>query len=236
MKTLLSLFILLILATAQAEFDGYKATISDLDGDQKKIIFTINADKKIVGEDLFLDVSVLDETSAVAVRETAQVNKTTADIIEYKITNNQTKERGLVTVKDKIKIEYTDPQNKITTKEIAKPARLVAPANFELWIIRNFELLKKEKSLSVDFLIWDRLETIKFKVTYLGEQMLDGEKTQLFKMNIDNFVLATFISPIKIWYKSDMSEIKIYQGRVAVRKKAGSGYDDLDGRVVYSYK
>lgn len=107
MKTLLSLFILLILATAQAEFDGYKATISDLDGDQKKIIFTINADKKIVGEDLFLDVSVLDETSAVAVRETAQVNKTTADIIEYKITNNQTKERGLVTVKDKIKIEYT---------------------------------------------------------------------------------------------------------------------------------
>lgn len=236
MKTFTIISILFQFSLAQAEFGGYKATISDLDSDPKKIIFNINADKKIIGDNLFLDVSVLDGNSIVAIQETALVNKTTADIIEYKITNNQTKERGLVSVSDKIKIEYTDTKNKTTIKEINKPSRLVAPANFELWIIRNFELLKKEKSLSVDFLIWDRLETIKFKVSYLGEQSLDGEKTQVFKMNIDNFLLATFISPIKIWYKADMSEIKIYQGRVGVRKKSGSGYDDLDGRVVYTYK
>ncbi|MBY0555069.1 hypothetical protein K2P97_11115 [bacterium] len=232
-----SLLILIQLTSARAEFSPYNAQVSDLDADQKKILFDIKADKKIIDENLYLDVSVLDKNSEIAIRESAIVNKNSAEIIEYKITNNQTRERGVVTVKDKIIIEYTDPENKTKTKEFAKPSRLVAPANFELWIIRNFELLKKEKSLSVDFLIWDRLETIKFKVTYMGEQSLDGENSQLFKMNIDNFLLAAFISPIKIWYKADMSEIKLYEGRVAVRKKNSSGkYDDLDGRVTYTYK
>lgn len=231
------LLILIQLTSARAEFRPYNAQVSDLETDQKKILFDIKADKKIIDENLFLDVSVLDKNSEVAIRESAIVNKNNAEFVEYKIINNQTRERGVVTVKDKIKFEYTDPENKTKTKEITKPDRLVSPANFELWIIRNFELLKKEKSVSINFLIWDRLETIKFKVTYLGEQSLDGEKTQLFKMNIDNFLLATFISPIKIWYKADMSEIKLYEGRVAVRKKNSSGqYDDLDARVTYSYK
>jgi hypothetical protein len=234
MKTLTLLAILIGVNFAQAGFNSYTTTVTDLNGD-KKVLFNINATKKIVGENLFLDVSALDENQNIAIKENAQINKNTADIVEYNIVNNQTLETGEVLVKDKITIKYTDAYKKITTKEILKPARLVAPANFELWIIRNFELLKKEKKLTVDFLIWDRLETLKFKVSYLGEVDLKGEKTQLFKMNIDNFLLATFITPIKIWFKADMSEIKLYKGRVAIRKKVNSKYEDLDADVVYNY-
>ncbi|MEQ1721961.1 MAG: hypothetical protein ABL930_02215 [Pseudobdellovibrio sp.] len=234
MKTLILLAILTSLNFAHAEFNSYTTTVTDLSGD-KKVLFNINATKKIVGDNLFLDVLALDQNQDIAIKENAQINKNTADIVEYNIVNNQTLETGEVLVKDKITIKYTDANNKITTKEILKPARLVAPANFELWIIRNFELLKKEKSLTVDFLIWDRLETLKFKVSYLGEIDLKGEKTQLFKMNIDNFLLATFITPIKIWFKADMSEIKLYKGRVAIRKKVNSKYEDLNADVVYSY-
>lgn len=236
MKAFISLIILVFAAGANAELAPYNAQIFDLESNQKQVLFDIIADKKIISDNLYLNVRVADKDSATAIEESAIVNKTNAAIVEYKITNNQTRERGVVTVKDKIKIEYYSPDDKPKIKEIDLPKRLVAPANFELWIIRNFEMLKKEKSVSVDFLIWDRLETIKFKVTYLGEQLLDGQKTQLFKMNIDNFLLATFISPIKLWYKADMSEIVRYEGRVAVRKKTDSGYEDLDARVIYTYK
>jgi hypothetical protein len=234
MKTLTLLAIVISVNFAQAGFNSYTTTVTDLNGD-KKVLFNINANKKIVGENLFLDVSALDENQNIAIKENALINKNTADIVEYNIVNNQTLETGEVLVKDKITIKYTDSNKKIKNKEILKPARLVAPANFELWIIRNFELLKKEKNLTIDFLIWDRLETLKFKVSYLGEVDLKGEKTQLFKMNIDNFLLATFITPIKIWFKADMSEIKLYKGRVAIRKKVNSKYEDLDADVVYNY-
>jgi hypothetical protein len=236
MKSFTVLLIIIELSTASAQIGNYVASMSELGADQKKILFNLNAQKKAVGDDLYIDVSVLDQSSNEALNESAKINKNTAEIMEYKVTNNQTKERGLVTVKDKIKIEYTSAENKTQIKEINKPSRLVAPANFEIWITKNFEELKKEKSLVVDFLIWDRLETIKFKVSYLGETLLNNETTHLFKMNINNFILASFISPIKIWYSQDMSQLRLYEGRVAARKKTDAGYKDLNARVSYIYK
>ena len=122
-------------------------------------------------------------------------------------------------------------------KEIEKPNVLVAPANFEQFIRLNFEKIKKEKNIVVDFLIWDRHETIPFKITYLGENKLNGENTQLFKMNVSNFLIAAFVEPIRVWYSQDMSQIKRYLGRVAVKQKNKDGsYSDLDADVLYRYK
>lgn len=124
----------------------------------------------------------------------------------------------------------------IVKKEFNKPPLLTGPPNYEEIILANFEKLKKEKSIVVDFLVWDRLDTYRFKVSYLGEQDLRGEKTQAFKMNIDNFLVATFVSPIKVWFSSDMSQLRMFSGRVGVKRLIDGKFRDFDADVIYQYK
>ena len=87
--------------------------------------------------------------------------------------------------------------------------------------------------MTIDFLVWDRLETIKFKVSYLGLVDLGGEKAQSFKLNVDNFLLAVFVSPIKIWKSEDMKRMLRYEGLVAVKQAKGLDLKNLEGEVVY---
>lgn len=173
----------------------------------------------------------------VEMEEKATVNETTAEFSKYEITQNQTKEKGLIEiVGDVVKMKYDIEGKPSQSKEIKKPKDLVAPANFDRWLKKNFAELKKEKSLTIDFLVWDRLDTYKFKVTYLGEEKKNGSTIQKFKMNINNFMLAAFITPIEIDMNEDLSQLVSFRGRVAVKIKKDDKFENLDADVKYFYK
>lgn len=213
----------------------YSAEIRELDNPTGPVLFEIKLNRSADGEKTKITASFIEKNKAV-LAESAVVNNVTAEIIEYSVKSEQTGESGLVQVSaDKIKIDYK-AKDKNQSKEIPRPKTLVAPANFELWLEKNFALLKEKRSVSVPFLVWDRMETIGFKVTYLGEETVDGQKMQAFKMNIDNVFLSAFISPIRIWYNQDMTRIQRYRGRVAVQQKSGNGFSPLDADVKYFYK
>lgn len=214
---------------------SYSADVYDLEG--KNLLFKIQLKREQKDNDLKISSKFIDaKTNENALLESAEIKADTAEFTDYTAQNLQTSEKGhVLVVGDKVKMEY-QIKDKQSSKEIAKPTYLVAPANFEAWLEKNFATLKEKKSMSVDFLIWDRMETFSFKVSYLGEQDLDGQKTQAFKMNIDNFLIAAFISPIRIWYTQDMSHILRFKGRVAVKKKNKDGsFGDLDADVRYKY-
>jgi hypothetical protein len=173
----------------------------------------------------------------VVLEEIGVVNTKTNDLVTYDINQFQTNETGRLKFPgDKVVIDYVVQGKEPVKKEFSKPAFLTGPPNYEEVIRANFERLKKDKSIVVNFLVWDKLDTYSFKVSYLGEQELNGEKTHAFKMNINNFLVAAFISPIRVWFSSDLSKLRRFSGRVGVKRKVDGKYKDLDADVLYTYK
>ena len=226
----------LLLIKINAYAQDYTATVYEINKTTAPPLFTIDV-KKTKTDKTQKIVATTANGSDVALEEIAVVSLPDYQVQEYNVHSYQTGEQGKLNFgENKISIEYSIKDKPVEKKEIDKPKNLVAPANFEQYLQSHFDILKKEKSQSVDFLIWDRHETIKFKVSYLGEEKLNGEMTQHFKMNIDNFLLAAFIDPIQIWYKQDMTQIRRFLGRVAMKKKIAEGkYENLDADVLYKY-
>ncbi len=211
------------------------AEVFPLDKKMEKPLFMLEQTEKVVGTAIEIN-SVFKLDDKPQLKEFGKIVESTAEILEYKVTQLQTNETGTIDVTDnKVRIKYESVGKPEQIKEFKKPKVLVAPANFERWLKVNFEALKKEKTTVIDFLIWDRMETLKFKVTYLGLIEENGKKQHQFKMNIDNFLLASFISPIRIAMSEDMSKIQRFQGRLGVKLKVGSEFKSFDGDVIYYY-
>ncbi|MBC7420830.1 MAG: hypothetical protein H7328_08880 [Bdellovibrio sp.] len=224
--------VLLFLFITQSVF-AYRGEIRYLDSKDKTILFNLSIEEKIVGDEKHIN-ALFKSSQVIVVEESAVINKNTAELISASIQQFQTKEKGTTeVVGDKVKLTFEAAGKPMQKKEFKKPKHLVAPGNFEDWLLVNFEMLQKEKSASIDFLIWDRLETIQFKISYLGLVDLAGQKAHSFKLNIDNFFLATFISPIKIWKSEDMKRMLRYEGLVAVKQVKGPELKNLDAEVVY---
>lgn len=222
---------------AWAQSSGYVAEVREIDSKDQKTLFTIEVDKKIAdGKETVTARSMAG--SELALEEVGVLDTKDSSVLEYRVDNKQTNESGkLIFEGDKIFIEFNAKGKPTVKKEIPKPKYLVAPANFEQYLQKNFETLKKDKKMSVDFLIWDRLETIKFKISYLGETKLNNETVHHFKMNVDNFLIAAFVTPIQMWYTQDMTKVRRFLGRVSVKKKNADGtLSNLDADVKYIYK
>lgn len=229
-KLFLTIFVTPLLSLA------YYAEVRPLEKPTGEIVYRLDLSEVKKGE--ITEVTAQFKTGdKVQMEEKAVLNETTAEFTQYVITQNQTKEKGFIeVVGDTVKMKYDIEGKPTQTKEIKKPKDLVAPANFDRWLKKNFAELKKEKTMTIDFLVWDRLDTYKFKVTYLGEAEKEGRKIQQFKMNINNFMLAAFITPIEIDMNDDLSQLVSFRGRVAVKIKKGDKYENLDADVKYIYK
>lgn len=236
---LLSAFMVVSLLTFHsfAQSTGYTAEVREIDSKDQKTIFNIVVDKKIEsGKETVIARSMAG--AELALEEIGVLDAKDSSVLEYRVDNKQTNESGkLIFEGDKIFIEFNAKGQPTVKKEIPKPKYLVAPANFEQYLQKNFETLKRDKKMSVDFLIWDRLETIKFKISYLGETKLNDETVHHFKMNVDNFLIAAFVTPIQMWYTQDMTKVRRFLGRVSVKKKNTDGsLSNLDADVKYTYK
>jgi len=214
----------------------YSASVREIGKPESPVLFTIEVTRSLNGE-LKTTKALTKENDKVVLEEIGVVNTKSNELVTYDINQFQTEETGrLKFPADKVQIEYSVKGKDPVKKEFAKPALLTGPPNYEEIIRANFEKLKKDKSIVVNFLVWDKLDTYGFKVSYLGEQELNGEKTHAFKMNIDNFLVAAFISPIRVWFNNDLTKLRRFSGRVGVKRKVDGKYKDLDADVLYTYK
>ncbi len=230
MKYLLSIILITPLTLFASE-----AEVRSLDNKDSKPLFYLSINESVENEIRKVKAEFKNDKKEIALIEEATINDKTADITDYKIIQNQTHEKCFIEVtSDKIKIKYEAEGKPVVEKNINKPDLLVAPANFEKWLEVNFEKLKKEKAVRIHFLVWERFETIDFKITYLGESVLNGQKVHKFKMNIDNLFLSAFITPIFIWKSEDMTKMIRYEGRIAVKQVKGPKLENLDAEVLYN--
>lgn len=230
-----NIFLVLIFGglTSFAQTQSYKAEIFNLNPASKQLDFTLDINEAQTTESLQIKATFKKKNDIQLIEE-AVLDSKTADIKEYKIDQKQTGETGQIQVKDqRIFISYKKNDQKEKTAQLDKPKILVAPANFNQWLQKNLDLLKEKKSVVIDFLVWDKLDTYSFKVTYLGVVDLNGQQAHQFKMNINNGLIAAFIDPIFIWYNLPMTQIQQYKGRVAVKLGSGPDLKNMDALVKY---
>ncbi|MBC7741021.1 MAG: hypothetical protein H7061_02410 [Bdellovibrionaceae bacterium] len=227
--------IALILLASNFAF-SYTAEIRELNSKNKNILFTLSSEEKMVGSEKTI-LALIKSKDEVMVDQTAVIDASTAELISGSIDQRQTKEKGTVDVEgDKVKLTYRADGKALKKKELKKPERFLAPGNFDEWLTVHFEEFKKEKTISINFLVWERMEIYKFKLEYLGLTELGAQKAQQFKLSIDNALIATFIKPIYIWKTEDMKKILKFEGRVAVKQVKGRGLENLDGEVLYFHE
>lgn len=225
--------ILLIYSSISLAAKNYTAEIFNLNPTSKMADFTLEMSELEIADQLQVK-GVFKKEAEVQLIEESTLDLKTAEIKEYKIDQKQTGEIGHVQVKDqKISMSYKKKDQKEKSVTLDKPKILVAPANFSQWLQKNFQTLKEKKSFVIDFLVWDKLDTYSFKVSYLGEVDLYGKKVHQFKMNINNRLIAAFVDPIYIWYNLPMTQIEQYQGRVAVKLGSGPDLKNMDALVKY---
>lgn len=232
-KIILTALIYSIPISICAAVQSYRADVYDVSFKPDRPDFTFQLTEVQSGSDVKV-TGVFKKDNQIMMLEEALVNEATADVIEYKIDQKQTGESGFVQIKgNKIKIKFVGHDQVEKNIEINKPDIFVAPANFDRWLKKNFTIIKEKKSLVFDFLVWDKLDTYKFKIKYIGQVELRGKKMHQFKMNIDNAFIATFLDPINIWYSLDMSEIQQYQGLVAVKLGQRPNLKKMEAVVQY---
>lgn len=227
--------ILLFVILTSIKSYSYYAEIRPINKPNDPVLYKIEFNEKQNGNLVEL-TATFKKDDQIQIEEKGIVNPETAEFTQYSVNQIQTKEKGLVTVQNnQVKISFDSLGKSTQTKEFSKPNQLVAPANFDRWLKKNFENLKKQKTMTIQFLVWDRLDYYNFKVTYLGLFEVDKTKVHRFKMNVDNFLISAFVSDIEIEMSEDLNQLKHYKGRVAVKIKKGDQFKDLDADVKYFY-
>lgn len=158
-----------------------------------------------------------------------------AQVLRYEITQGQTQEKGRFFVEgDMIRFEYEGKGKKKQAEEKIK-GTILAPANFNAFVVENWDRLAGGKKLDVRFAVWDRLETVGFTLQKMKDLDSRGSQWMELRMKPTSFVIAALVDPIFLWYSHGDKKLMVMEGRVAPKQLKDGKWKDLDARVVYTY-
>ncbi len=118
----------------------------------------------------------------------------------------------------KVEIERTI-DGKTKTGSIAIKENSVAGQGFHNFIVKNFEKLKIH-SETISFILIPKMDEYSFRIS-LDPTFPSGEDVR-FKVNLKNFLLRSFVSPIFLSYNSQSKKLLEFKGL--------SNLDDSQGR------
>jgi len=175
-----------------------------------------------------------DLTGAPVFEEVSAVNG--SSLVKVEITQKQTQQKGLIErVGNEVQFTFTQADGTVKKSKEKFEGSLVVPANFTFWVRDNWSQLVAGETVEMRFGVWDRAETVGFKLFKIAEEVLDGKKVFVFKMKASSFIIAALVDPIIFKYSDKGERIVALEGRVAPKKaKAGGGWADLDAEVIYT--
>lgn len=196
----------------------YNMTVDIANGDDGK--FTAKATFKDAEGNLALEQNVILQGSQIVRDETLQ---------------KQLDQVGLIEVKDG-KVFFTKTADgKTSTKEEDLEQPFVTSGNFQKFVKDNWSEIMKGETISFRYGVWDRQETVGFKIFKVSEEKNGDTTVVSVKMKPSSFIIAAIVKPILFKLPSDGARIVEMNGRVAPKIKDGSKWKDLDAEVVYSY-
>ncbi|PIS11813.1 MAG: hypothetical protein COT73_01880 [Bdellovibrio sp. CG10_big_fil_rev_8_21_14_0_10_47_8] len=155
-------------------------------------------------------------------------------LIQEEIQQKQLGQTALIEVKDG-KVFFTKVvDGKESTSSEKLGGTLVTTGNFQRFVQDHWKEIAAGDTVDFRFGVWDRQETVGFKIFKIGEEKIGADQALVLKMKPTSFLIAALVDPLIFKYKADGSELLEMKGRVAPKQKVGSKWKDLDAEVVYA--
>ncbi len=234
-KLLLAGFCLsLFVEAAWAKVD-FTAVVYEKGSKQSKKLFTLERSAEDKGSGLIEAKSVFSDLSGAPVLEERSSLNGSA-LVRVEVDQKQTQQKGSITrVGDQVEFSVTSADGKVKTATEKFAGSLVVPANFTHWVRDHWAELEKGETVEMRFGVWERTETVGFKLFKISEESVEGQKVFVFKMKASSFIIAALVDPIIFKYSDKGERLIALEGRVAPKRaKAGGGWSDLDAEVIYT--
>lgn len=213
---------------------AYTGAVYEQGSGKKKLLYNMTVDVKPgEGTQSTANVVFKDPEGNVAIEQNIILDG--SKVLRDETNQKQLNQVGLMEVKDG-KIFFTKTADgKTSTKEEALEDTFVTSGSFQRFVKDNWADITKGETVSFRYGVWDRQETVGFKIFKNGEEK-DGDKTIIVvKMKPSSFIIAAIVKPIIFKFPADGAHLLEMNGRVAPKKKDGDKWKDLDAEVVYTY-
>ena len=157
------------------------------------------------------------------------------NVKKVSIDQAQTGDKALVEIKDGRAYfsKTSDGKSKSGDEKIGDS--FVMSANFQKYVTSHWKEISDGETLEFRFGVWDRIETVGFKVFKMGDTKVAGQDAVLVKLKPSSFLIAALVNPLVFKFAADGSKILELNGRVPVKKKLGSSFKDQDAEGVFTY-
>lgn len=205
--------------------------VFDLSG-QKKLFdynrFTSQKGSLTTQRNEFRDLS-----GKLVLNEKAQIQKGLLHTMN--VDQPQTGESGSIIVKDKkVIFKYKDANGKLTHKTEDLPENFHVHMTIIPFLQKNWKKLNDGESLRVRMGVWQRAETIGFKIWKDSEIFVNGKKQTVLVMKISTMILRLRVDPIYFTFKSGGLFLDSVKGRTSPKIKDEDGqWKDLDALIRY---
>ena len=163
----------------------------------------------------------------------------TAELIDGKlskmsVTQPQTGESGSIAVKGKtIHFTYTDMKGKVEKKTEPLTDNFNVHMTIIKYIQSHWRELMKGKSVRVRMGVWQRAETVGFKIWHDSNTIVDGKKHIILVMKPTTFIIRALVNPLYFTFKAGGIFLTTYKGRIAPKAKVGEKWKDQEATTQF---
>ncbi len=169
------------------------------------------------------------ESGEVAVQETTQHKG--SQLISYEILHNQLKEEGRVRVEGaKIHFERKGKDGKTKKKTEDGKANLAVGPTIGVYLADHWDEILTGKKVQISFAVWDRLETVGFRLWKTKDVKIEGRDAIEVTMNPTSWLIRQLVNDLVFTFDKNTKEMLAFRGRIPPKTKDGK---DLDARNIY---
>jgi hypothetical protein len=214
-------------------FADFSADVFEMDSNNQKKIYTLTNKTTEAGGITESLSTYKDLTGAMAVEEKATMKGSA--LIKYEVEQKQISTKGVVEVKDG-KIYFSKTQDgKTKTSDEKLKGDFVISSTLVKFVGEKWKEIMAGETIPIRFAAWERLETVGFEFTKVGEEKIGDIKAVIVRMKPSSFIIASIVNPIFFKFYPDGSKLVEMKGRVAPKKQYGDAWKDLDAEIVYHH-
>jgi len=132
---------------------------------------------------------------------------------------------------DSITLYYRDSHHsKINQKKMLVPLPYVVDGGFNYFIKQKWDDLMKDEIIPFHMAVAAKLDYFTFRARKEKETIIDGKKSVVIKIELDNFILRCLVDPITLTYECNSKRLLVYEGITNIPGDKGKNYV---AKVVY---
>ena len=214
----------------------FNSVIHEKDSGFNKPLFKAEVRSRVEG-----DVKIIESVTKSASGDRLVLKETTrtqnGDFLDYKLEQLQTSEKAHIYVRDgQVNFEKTGADGKTEkTSEKIKNLPVLVASSLLMYLQKNWQILEKEKELEFRWAVWDRKETVGFKIIRENVETLSSGPAVKLKMKPSSFVIAALVKPLEFWFSLDGTKLFKMKGRVGPQQQVDGEWKPLDAEIQYDW-